>query len=90
MTDTSQAFLYGDISNYKVYIIPPAWWPETIPEGYDLQLLKSIYGTKHAASLLHIHISGWMEGNGYPAVNNLKTIFMKLGGNDFYYPWSVC
>jgi hypothetical protein len=48
-TDTSQAFLYGDMGDDKVYIRPPAWWQEEIPEGHVLQLLKSIYGTKQAA-----------------------------------------
>ena len=82
-TDTSQAFLYGDMADDKVYINPPKWWPEIIPDGHVLQLLKSIYGTKQAARRWHIHISEWMEKNGYPAVNNEKTIFMKRVGNDF-------
>ena len=82
-TDTSQAFLYGDMGDDKVYIRPPPWWPEEIPEGHVLQLLKSIYGTKQAARRWHVHISGWMESNGYPAVNREKTIFMKRVDDDF-------
>ena len=82
-TDTSQAFLYGDMGDDKVYIRPPPWWPEEIPEGHVLQLLKSIYGTKQAARRWHVHISGWMESNGYPAVNSEKTIFMKRVDDDF-------
>ncbi len=82
-TDTSQAFLYGDMGSDKVYIRPPDWWPVVTPEGHVLQLLKSIYGTKQAARRWHLHISAWMESNGYPTVNNEKTIFMKRAGNDF-------
>ena len=40
-TDTSQAFLYGSMGDDVVYIKAPDWWPEPIPEGYCLQLLKS-------------------------------------------------
>ncbi len=48
-TNTSQAFLYGSMENDVVYIRAPEpqdWWPEPIPEGHCLQLLKSIYGTR--------------------------------------------
>ncbi len=67
----------------KVYIRPPDWWPDPIPEGHVLLLLKSIYGTKQAARRLHIHISGCMEKNGYPVLKFEKTVFMKLQGDDF-------
>ena len=67
----------------KVYIRPPDWWPEPIPEGHVFLLLKSIYGTKQAARRWHLHISAWMEKNGYPAMNSEKTIFMKRDGDDF-------
>ncbi len=78
-TDTSQAFLYSSMGDDVVYIKAPDWLPEPIPEGHSdcLQLLKSIYGTRQAASRWHIHISDWMEKNGYPAVDSEKTIFMK-------------
>jgi hypothetical protein len=66
-----------------VYIKPPDWWPEPIPEGHCLQLLKSIYGTRQAARRWHLFISDWMEKNGYPAVNSEKTIFMRREGKDF-------
>ena len=56
-TDTRQAFLYGDMGEDKVYILPPDWWPEPIPEGHVFLLLKSIYGTKQAARRWHLHIS---------------------------------
>jgi len=83
-TDTRQAFLYGEMEEgEKVYIRPPDWWPEPIPEGHVLLLLKSMYGTKQAARRWHIRISDWMEQNGYPAVNSEKTIFMKRQGSDF-------
>jgi hypothetical protein len=65
-------------------------WPEPIPDGYVLQLLKtcrvkSIYGTKQAARKWHLHISERMENNDNPAsaVNSEKTISMKRDGNDF-------
>ncbi len=60
-----------------VYIYPPDWLPEPIPEGHVLLLVKSIYGTKQAARKWHNHISEWMINNGYLAVNNEKTIFKK-------------
>jgi hypothetical protein len=83
-TDTRQAFLYGEMEEgEKVNIRPPDWWPEPIPEGHVLLLLKSMYGTKQAARRWHIRISDWMEQNGYPAVNSEKTIFMKRQGSDF-------
>jgi hypothetical protein len=83
-TDTRQAFLYGEMGEGEtVYIRPPDWWPEPIPEGHVLLLLKSMYGTKQAARRWHIRISDWMEQNGYPAVNSEKTIFMKRQGSDF-------
>jgi hypothetical protein len=67
----------------KVYIRPPDWWLEPIPEGHVFLLLKSIYGTLQAARRWHNHIPGRMEKNGYPAVNSEKTIFMKCQGDDF-------
>jgi hypothetical protein len=83
-TDTRQAFLYGEMKQgEKVYTRPPDWWPEPIPEGHVLLLLKSMYGTKQAARRWHTRISDWMEQNGYPAVNSDKTIFMKRQGSDF-------
>ena len=83
-TDTRQAFLYGEMGeDEEVYIRPPDWWPEPVPEGHVLLLLKSMYGTKQAARRWHIRISDWMEQNGYPAVNSEKTIFMKRQGSEF-------
>jgi hypothetical protein len=76
-TDPKQEFLYGDMGDDQVYIRPPDWSPEPIPEGHVLFLLKSIYGTKQAARRWYIHISGWMEKNGCPEINSEKTIFMK-------------
>jgi hypothetical protein len=40
-TDTRQAFLYGEMEEGgKVYICPPDWWQELIPDGHVLLLLK--------------------------------------------------
>jgi hypothetical protein len=64
----------------KVYICPPDWWPEPIPDAHVLLLLKRMYGTEQAARRWHIRISDWMEQHGYPEVNSEKTIFMKSQG----------
>ena len=64
-TDTKQAFLYGDMSDDEdVYVQPPDWWFDPIPEGYVFRLKKAIYGTKQAARRWHTRISTWMEDNG--------------------------
>ena len=52
-TDTKQAYLYGDMGDDVVYIRPPDWWPEPVPEGHVFLLLKSIYGTRQAARKCH-------------------------------------
>jgi hypothetical protein len=58
-TDTLQAILYGDMGDDKAYIRPTNCWPEPIPAGHVLMLLKCIYGTKHAkVALSHF----WMDG----------------------------
>ena len=76
-SDTKQAFLNGDIGDEKIYIRAPDWWPERVPEGHALMLMKSMYGTRQAARQWHVQISTWMEDHGYEAVNSEKTIFMK-------------
>ncbi len=73
--DTKQAYLYGDMGDDVVYLRPTDWWPEPIPEGHALLLVKNIYGTKQAAWKWHTHILDWMIRNGYLAVNSEKTIF---------------
>ena len=38
-TDTKQAFLYGDLEvDEPIYIKPPDWWFEPVPESHVLQL----------------------------------------------------
>jgi hypothetical protein len=66
-----------------IYIRAPDWWPEQIPYGHVLQLMKSMYGTRQAARQWHGRISSWMEEHGYLAVNNEKTMFMKWQGTDW-------
>jgi hypothetical protein len=66
-----------------MYSRPPDRWPEPIQEGHCLQHIKRGYWTKQAAHLWHLHISAWMEHNSYPAVNRVKTIFMKHQGTEF-------
>ena len=80
--DTKQAFLNGEISTELMYIRPPDWWPEPVPEGYVLQLMKSMYCTRQAARQWHEWISRWMEEHEY-AVNKEKTIFMEWEGPDY-------
>ena len=67
----------------ELYIKKPDWWPEEIPAGHALRLCKSVYGTHQAARMWHKHISIWMGEQGYAAVNNEATIFMKWVGKDF-------
>ena len=54
-----------------------------ILEGHVFLLLKSIYHTLQAARKWHIHISTWMDNNGYKAINSKKTIFMKRKGAEY-------
>ena len=83
-TDTAQAFLYGDMDNDRILIRPPDWWPEQLKPGQVLKANRSVYGTKQAPRCWHTKVSNWMEQNGYPAVNDEKTIFMrKESGGDF-------
>jgi hypothetical protein len=76
-TDTKPAFLNGEIGDEKIYICSPDWWPEAVPQGQALLLMKSMYGTRQAARQWHQRISGWMESHDYMAVNNEKTVFMN-------------
>ncbi len=47
-TDTLQAFHYGEMEeDEKVYIRPPDWWPEPIPDGHVLLLLKKTMAYSH-------------------------------------------
>ena len=82
-TDCKQAFLYGDMDDAEIYIKKPDWWPEVIPDGHVLLLCKSVHGTRQAARKWYQCISRWMAKQGYVAVNNEETIFMKWVGKDF-------
>jgi hypothetical protein len=55
---------------------PSDWWPEHVPHGYALELMKSI-GARQAARQWHVRISTWMEEHGYLAKISEKTISMK-------------
>ena len=58
-TDTTQAFLYGDVEE-DLYVRAPDWWPELVPEGHCLQLKKNIYGTRQAAEHgISVSPDGW-------------------------------
>ena len=87
-TDTTQAFLYGDVEE-ELFVRAPDWWQELVPEGHCLQLKKNIYWTWQAACAWHLCISGWMESHGYPATNSEKTMFRKQDGDDFIHWLSV-
>ena len=71
-SDTKQAFLNGEKGEEQIYIRAPDWWPEPVPEGHALMLMKSMYGTRQAARQWHVRISTWMEQHGYMAVNSLE------------------
>ena len=43
-TGCQQAILYEELDDAQIYICPPDWWPERLPEGHALLLLKDIYG----------------------------------------------
>ena len=63
-TDTTQAFLYGEMGDDEdLYVEPPDWWFDPIPEGYVFPLKKAIYGTKQAARRWRTNISTWMESH---------------------------
>jgi hypothetical protein len=76
----------GDAVIDVVFICPPCWWPEPMPEGHILLLLKRIrvYRTKETARRWHIYISEWMERNGYHVIYSASemTISMKRKGSD--------
>ncbi len=62
-TDTKQEFLNGEIGDEKIYICPPDWWPEPIPQGLghalvDEELVLNSAGCKSMAS----DNFGWMDG----------------------------
>ncbi len=59
--NTKQAFLTDDIGDEKTHIRPPDWWPDPVPKGHSLLLMKSMYGTCQAARQWHERIPGWME-----------------------------
>ena len=80
----------GDMGEEKIYIRPPDWWPEKVPHGYALQLMKSMCGTRQAARQWHVWISTWMEEHGHLAVNSKKTIFMKREGEEWIIMHGVC
>ena len=45
-----QAFLYGCIDNDdQVYVRPPDWWFEPIPEGHAFRLKKAVSRIEQAA-----------------------------------------
>jgi hypothetical protein len=37
LSDTNQAFLNGEIGTDVLYMRPPDWWPDIVPEGHALQ-----------------------------------------------------
>ena len=41
-TGTTLAFLNGDISEEKISVRAPVWWPDHVPHGCALQIMKSV------------------------------------------------
>jgi hypothetical protein len=54
-TETQKAFLYGVMGDDIVCYWTQDWWPEPIPEGHSLHLVKSVYCTQQAARRLRWH-----------------------------------
>jgi hypothetical protein len=76
----------------NICIRPPDWWPEKVPNGHSLQLMKSMHGTLQAARQWHMRILTLMEDHGYLEINSEKTIFMKLEGVEWIMhaiAWSI-
>ena len=48
MTDTKQAFLYGDMGDERIFVSSPDWWQQTLEEGQVLTALNTVKGTKQA------------------------------------------
>ncbi len=65
--DTKQAFQNGEIGDEKIYIRAPHWWPERVPEGHALLLMKSMYGTlgSLAMACVDFHVDGgpWLRSS---------------------------
>ena len=68
-SNTKQTFLNRDIGDEMIFVRAPDRWPEHVPHGCALQLMKSMYGTRQAARQWHVRISTWLEKHGYAAVN---------------------
>ncbi len=59
--------------------------PLTVMFFYSLKLVKSMYGTNHAARRWHISLSHLMEQTDNLVLNSSKTIRMKCQGSDFIF-----
>ncbi len=82
--DRHQASIfYGNIGDELIFICPPYWCSEMVPQGRALLLIKNMYGTLQAARQRIQRISGWMEEHSYMSVNNEKTMLNKWEGSDF-------
>jgi hypothetical protein len=40
----------------KVYLRPQDWWPETIPEGHVLLLLKAVWHETGSTTMAYAHL----------------------------------
>ncbi len=89
-TETKQAFLNGEIGDEKIYIRPPDWWQEPVPQGHAPLLMQSMYGTRQAARQWHQRISGWMESHDYMTVNNEKNNVYEIGSVRLLHAQTVC
>jgi hypothetical protein len=45
------------MGDMDIYVRPPNWWSDLIPEGHVFKLQKAMYGTKQAARRWHLCLS---------------------------------
>jgi hypothetical protein len=56
-SDTKQAFLNYEIGTEVLYMLPPYWWPEIVPEGHALRLMKSIWYAAGGTAMARAHLN---------------------------------
>ena len=83
------AFLIGEIGDEKIYIRPLDWWPEPVPQGHALLLMKSMYRTWQAAHQWHQRISGWMESHDYGSQQRENNVY-EMGRLRLHHAWTDC
>ncbi len=58
-TDSTQAFRYGDVEE-DLFVLPPDWWPELVPEGHCSQLKRISTGHGRLPEYcISVSVDGW-------------------------------